>query len=190
MREDPGSTRHHWAGRWWSSWRLARSDCCLTGCSRALYTHQTRGHDDRSKESRIRTIDRVPRKDAARLETTPDLVHPVVVKLHPLGLLAEHLGGLGFLPEIIRGELVDASDRVPAPTTPKGVSPHTERSAQHGATGRGNTVPSVTPPEEEGRDQEDDRRECECEPVTHILRGPCSAQERRSRVKKAFTFSA
>ena len=118
-----------------------------------------------------RTEDREPRKDAASLETTPDLVHPVVVKLHPLGFLADHLGGLGALPEIISGKLSDASDGVPAETTAKSVSPKTHRSAQHGAIGRGKAVSSITQPEDDGREKEDDRRECECEPETHILRG-------------------
>ena len=125
----------------------------------------------RDKERDPRTEDREPRKDAASLETTPDLVYPIVVKLHPLGFLADHLGGLGALPEIISGKLSEASDGVPAETTAKSVSPKTHRSAQHGAIGRGKAVSSITQPEDDGREKEDDRRECECEPETHILRG-------------------
>lgn len=117
-----------------------------------------------------RTVDRVPRKDAASLETTSDLVYPVVIKLHPLGLLTDHLGRFSALPEISRGKLSEAFDRVPAPTTAKRVSPKTQRSAQHGTSRRGNAVSSVTQPEEDGRDKEDNGWECKCEPETHILR--------------------
>lgn len=116
------------------------------------------------------TVDREPRKDTASLETTPDLIDPVVVKCHPLGLLTDHLRGFSALPDIICSKLSDTFNRVPTPTASKSVSPKTERGAQDGASGRGNAVSSVTQPEDEGRDKEDDSRECKCEPVTHILR--------------------
>ena len=117
----------------------------------------------------LRTVDREPGKHAACFETTPDFVHPTVVKLHPLGFRADHPGWFSVLPKVGCGELFDASNWVPTTTASRGVSPETQRSAQHGARRRGDAVSSMTQPEEERRDQEDDGRKQECQPVTHIL---------------------
>lgn len=100
-----------------------------------------------------RTIDRKPRKDAASLEATPDLVHPIGVKHHPLGLLTDYFRRFSSLPQIICGKLSDTTDRDLAPTCAKCVAPKTESRAEYGTSERGNAISSVAvvaQPEEDG----------------------------------------
>ena len=94
----------------------------------------------------------------------------MVVKRHPRGLLAGHLGWLCTLPEIIRGELFEALDGVPAPPTVEGVAPETECGAEYGAGGRGHAVSATTQPKDKGREEENYSRERIRKIVTHILR--------------------
>lgn len=120
------------------------------------------------------TEDRVPQEDGAGLETTGDLVYPLVVKSHPArGLLAVtgDVAGLGGLVEVWSGEVLGKLDWVESPLALGSEAEDAHRGAQDRAGGRRLDVKVVSEPKDNRSRAEDDGREEEREPEPDVLLG-------------------
>jgi hypothetical protein len=103
-----------------------------------------------SDERASRTIDRVPNKHLAGLETAANFTNVVVIKRHPiLSLLDWDSAGLRNLEEARCAEVLHHAQGVPRPLVVCGIAPDTKRCRQDGALRRRMPIASVTGPHNE-----------------------------------------
>ena len=120
----------------------------------------------------VRTIQGIPGKHGACLETTTNLFHPFVVESHPWGPLALwDVAWLSRLPEVVGLEVLVESDRIWGPSAPCSISPKPDGLAEHRTLRGGSTVPVATDEKNDGTKKEDYGRECKSKIVAIILYG-------------------
>jgi len=77
------------------------------------------------------TVQWEPAEDAASLESTPNFIHPVVVKGHPGRPLPFDITGLNILPEVVSGHILESPIWVPAPSIPGSIAEQTQRGCKN-----------------------------------------------------------
>ena len=117
-----------------------------------------------------RTVEWIPGKHGACLESTTNLLNPLVIECHPHGpLVVRDVARLGRLPEVFGLKILVEGNRVWRPSTPRGVPPKLDRCAKYRALGGIAAVPITTKEKDDGTKQENNSRQGKCKIVAIIL---------------------
>lgn len=87
------------------------------------------------------TVQRIPQEHFARLQSTTNLIDPLIIKGHPSGLLCSQPARLDTIPELVRVlGLAKPAHWIESPSALHGETPQAECLGVYGASGRDQVV--------------------------------------------------